>query len=273
MFTFKEYNPLKRTFTRVQSEDSTSSPSTPESRHVRTPEVPKPPSLPSSAIRHASNALLTIGGYVSNAFQQVTASMSRSPRRPQPLSFNDNEPLSPSGLTFSSPSSVHSRESMLYNREITPTPLNHQMALISRQMAPNLQTISLGQTTLDNGALESDNRDFHNIHDDESDDASISVQMQPKRRGRKVNSTFMNPPQGDLPHPDIDWIVDKLSMEKYMHDYAKQEGFAVNALKERGGVIRWRCAHSGKYNDHRNLPVDVTDKTRRRELAERGEFS
>ena len=53
-----------------------------------------------------------------------------------------------------------------------------------------------------------------------------------------------------------------------MHDYAKQEGFAVNALKECGEVIRWCCSHSGRYNDHRNLPADVTDKTRHQELAE-----
>ena len=81
----------------------------------------------------------------------------------------------------------------------------------------------------------------------------------------------MHLPQGELLHPCIDWLADKPSMEQYMHDYAKQEGFAVNALKERGGVIRWRCCHAGKYNKHRNLPMDVTNKTQRRELAESGD--
>ncbi len=57
-----------------------------------------------------------------------------------------------------------------------------------------------------------------------------------------------------------------------MHDYPKQEGFAANASKAPGGRIRWRCSHSGKYNGHRNLPVDVTDKTQRQELAEIGDL-
>ncbi len=94
---------------------------------------------------------------------------------------------------------------------------------------------------------------------DESDEENVTARI-PKRRGRKVDPTFLLPPHSELLHPYIDWVLDKSAMEQYMHDYAKQEGFAVNALKERGGVIRWCCSHSGKYNDHRNLPADVTDK-------------
>jgi hypothetical protein len=268
MFTFKEYNPLKRTFTRVESENSTSSPpSTPETRHPSTPEAPKVPSLPSTAIRHASNALLALGDYVSNAFQQLTASVSRSSRRSPPLpslpfSLYD-EPLSPSGLSFSSPDSLYNHQTMLHNRETTPTPLNRQATATSQQMLH--ARIFHRQITPENAVFESGTRDLSIIHDDESneyipslplnvddpslsdesDDTSAPVQSQSKRRGRKVNPIFIDPPQGKIPHPCIDWVVDKLSMEQYMHDYPKQEGFAVNALKERGGVIRWRCTHAG----------------------------
>jgi hypothetical protein len=296
MFTFKEYNPLKRTFTRAESENSaSSSPSTPEMYHPSTPEVPKAPSLPSTAVRHASNALLVLGDYVSNAFQQLTASVSRSSRHSpslssRPLSLYDAS-ISPSGLSFSSPDSLYNHRTMSHNRETTPTPLNHQATMTSQQMPHNPRAmISHRQTAPENVVLENDTRVLNIIHDDESneyipslslnindpylsdesDDISASIQSKPKKRGRKVNSTFIDPPQGEIPHPCIDWLVDKLSMEQYMHDYPKQEGFAVNALKERGGVIRWRCAHAGKYNDHRKLPVDVMDKNQRRELAENG---
>src|SRR5271169_4206614 len=135
MFIFKEYNPLKRTFADVQSENESisSPPSTPppQTLHVRMPEAPKPPFLPSSAVHHASNAILALGGYVSNAFQQLTASVSRSPHRLHPLppllpiSLHD-ESLSPSGLSFSSPNSLYNRQAMSLNKQTTPTPSSHQ---------------------------------------------------------------------------------------------------------------------------------------------------
>jgi hypothetical protein len=82
----------------------------------------------------------------------------------------------------------------------------------------------------------------------------------PRKRGRKVQSTFPFPSQGELTHPFESWIIDQAAMNEYMPNYAKQEGFAVNSLKERGGVVRWRCIHGGKYNGHRRLPVEVTEK-------------
>lgn len=92
----------------------------------------------------------------------------------------------------------------------------------------------------------------------------------PRQHGHKVNSNFLTSPNGELEHPSIDWIIDKVSMDSYMNNYAKQEGFAVNPVKERGDVIRWRCIHAGKYNNHRNLPAEVTSKDQRREAAEMG---
>jgi hypothetical protein len=222
MFIFKEYNPLKRTFTDAQSENSTtSSPLStppPQTLHVRTPEAPKPPSLPSSAVRHASNALLVLGGYVSNAFQQFTASVSRSPRRSHPLppllplSLHD-ESLSPTGLSFSSADSF-----LTHNRQATPTPSSRQATGTNPHATPPIR-----QTTPEAAALESGTRDSHNIlHDgsdeyapisypnigdpplsDENEDTCAPVRSEPKRRGRKVNPTFMNPPQGELLHPCI----------------------------------------------------------------------
>ena len=55
-----------------------------------------------------------------------------------------------------------------------------------------------------------------------------------------------------------------------MQNYAKQEGFVVIPAKERGGVIRWRCIHGGKYNDWRKQPANITDKSLRQEKVEAG---
>lgn len=82
----------------------------------------------------------------------------------------------------------------------------------------------------------------------------------PKKRGRKVVDQFPFPPLGEHKHPHIGWIVDKAALDKFVQDYAKQEGTALIAMKERGNVIRYRCIHGGKYNNHRNLPAEVTDK-------------
>ena len=91
-----------------------------------------------------------------------------------------------------------------------------------------------------------------------------------EKRGRKVQSTFPLPPQGELAHPFDGWIIDKAAMDVYMPDYAKQEGCALNPLRERGGVIHWRCVHGGKYNDHRRLPVEVTDKKSLKDVLKTG---
>lgn len=83
----------------------------------------------------------------------------------------------------------------------------------------------------------------------------------PKRRGRKINSTFTHPPHGELGHPWIGWRLDKASIEEYVPKYAKQEGFAANRIKEKKGTIeRWKCHHAGKYNNWRKQPELITDK-------------
>jgi len=89
--------------------------------------------------------------------------------------------------------------------------------------------------------------------DDENDAEPIIL-----KRGKKRNATFVSFPNGELLHPFLQWEVDKASMDKYMPEYAKQEGFAVNRLSEhKGTVIRWRCMHAGKYSNHRNLSAEV----------------
>ena len=213
MSIFKEYNPSKRTFTRVQS---TSPP--PETCDINPPEA-RPPSLPSTAIRHASNALLALGDYVSNVFQQFTTSVSR-PSRSIRLSLDD--PLSPSGLSFSSASSspCYNRQTTLPDRQSTPS-YNRQITLSNRQSTPPYNR----QTTPDNASFESDTHippSPLNAHDGDSDtydlpppvntddissplDENITTRI-PKKRGRKVNSTFPLPPYGELQHPYIDWV-------------------------------------------------------------------
>ena len=102
---------------------------------------------------------------------------------------------------------------------------------------------------------------------DDSSDYGESVEgteTAPKRRGRSGNPNFPSEPLGNLSHPYLGWVLDKASMDEYMHSYAKQEGFAVNFYKEHGGtVIRYRCIHAGKYNNFRKLPAQVTNKRNR----------
>jgi hypothetical protein len=93
--------------------------------------------------------------------------------------------------------------------------------------------------------------------DDENDVESV-----PLKRGKKRNATFISPPNGELLHPFLQWELDRASMDKHMPEYAKQEGFAVNRLSEhKGTVIRWRCMHAGKYNNHRNLSAEIGNDT------------
>ena len=103
-----------------------------------------------------------------------------------------------------------------------------------------------------------------------STSANQEVVQMPPKRGRKVQSTFPLPPQGELAHPFEGWVIDKAAMDEYMPNYAKQEGCAVNPLREHGGVIRWRCIHGGKHNNHRSLPVEVTDKKHHENASEIG---
>ena len=79
---------------------------------------------------------------------------------------------------------------------------------------------------------------FFDNDSDENDDNEEATAI-PRKRGRKVNSAFPFPPQGELRHPFLDWTIDEAAMNSYMPAYAKQEGCAMNLLKERGGVRRW----------------------------------
>ena len=52
-------------------------------------------------------------------------------------------------------------------------------------------------------------------------------------------------------------------MEEYIPKYAKQEGFAVDRIKEKKGIVeRWKCHHAGKYNNWRKQLELITDKKR-----------
>lgn len=106
---------------------------------------------------------------------------------------------------------------------------------------------------------------FSGIEDLDNEEAFSNT----KRRGLKRTINFPRAPLGTINHPYIDWVIDKATMELYMHNYSKQEGCAVNPKKDRE-TIRWRCIHYGKYNNHRRLPAEVTDKNRRQEAIERG---
>src|SRR5438045_8242050 len=45
----------------------------------------------------------------------------------------------------------------------------------------------------------------------------------------------------------------------WRHICRSMQSFAVNPQRlEKGRVICWWCIHAGKYNNHRNLPADIT---------------
>jgi len=109
------------------------------------------------------------------------------------------------------------------------------------------------------------------FEDENSEDEENEEILRPRKKpGRKVNSTFLVPAQGELAHPFEDWILDKVAMNEYIPKYAKQEGFAVNPHKERGKIIRWRCIHGGKYQNNHHLPMEVTEKNRHEEFIASG---
>lgn len=56
-------------------------------------------------------------------------------------------------------------------------------------------------------------------------------------------------------------------MEEYIRNWAKQEGFAVTK-NSNGKTIYWRCIHAGKYRNRHDLPVEVTDRSKRQELLD-----
>jgi len=50
-------------------------------------------------------------------------------------------------------------------------------------------------------------------------------------------------------------------MEEYIPKYAKQEGYAVDRMKEKKGTVhRWKCHHAGRYNNWCKQSELVTDK-------------
>jgi len=298
MFLFKAYSPSKRTFNRVKSNNSTPSPT----REIRetTPEATMA-STPSSVVRTASVALISLAANISTAFRGLSASVSRpatpSTRRPPALI---NQALSPSGLSFSSqlssPEDVDRPMSPIgitgpvsEVRNYRPLQLRFNRNDLDRSSenvdayseTPSPTNPSHNQTTTpDDAAFDSDSfvlppRLSYSAFDDDNDDdvndddeGTSAIQM-PKKRGKKVHSTFLLPPQGELLHPYLGWVIDKDAMYEYIPNYTKQEGFAANASKDRN-IIRFRCIHAGKYNDHRRLPPDVTNKNQRKQTAEAG---
>ena len=108
---------------------------------------------------------------------------------------------------------------------------------------------------------------YFNIDDD--DDFMQESLHRAKKKGPQVDDHFPLPPLGDLKHPYIDWIIDKVTMDEYMPNYAKQEDFALTRTKD-GTRVHWRCVHAGRYRNHNNLPAEVTEKEHRKELQDAG---
>ena len=124
--------------------------------------------------------------------------------------------------------------------------------------APNAEPVILHLNLL-SLQVPADLSDSEDLYGEQLPNTELIPRPSNKKRGPKVNEQFSNPPHGALQHPFIGWRIEKAGMETYMPQYAKQEGFAVNPQRlEKGRVIRWWCIHAGKYNNHRNLPADIT---------------
>lgn len=114
-----------------------------------------------------------------------------------------------------------------------------------------------------------DHEDYEDIDDDNPFEEVPWTSHVPKRPGRKRETCFLNPPRGELQHPCIDWIIDKATMDEYILNYGKQEGFAFTRTQD-GSYIRFKCVHAGKYRNRHNLPSEVTEKSKREELMAAG---
>lgn len=107
--------------------------------------------------------------------------------------------------------------------------------------------------------------DDDNNSNDDSNPANISQQ---NSINPLINSLFL-PPKGHLQHPYIGWIVDEVTMNAFMQNWPKQEGFAVTKTTN-NVAIYWRCVHHGKYRNRYNLPAEVTEKSKCQGLLNNG---
>src|SRR5437773_11059894 len=77
----------------------------------------------------------------------------------------------------------------------------------------------------------------------------------------RFNARYFEPSPllGSINLEPISSQIERLGIDCHlcMQQYAKQEGFAVNPRRN-GKVVHWYCIHAGKYNNHRQLPMDIT---------------
>ena len=79
----------------------------------------------------------------------------------------------------------------------------------------------------DDNNKRGDNND-NNGYEDIEDSDNEEVFSNTKRRGLKHTINFPRTPFGAIGHSYINWVIDKATMELYMHNYFKQEECAVN---------------------------------------------
>jgi len=99
-----------------------------------------------------------------------------------------------------------------------------------------------------------------------------TAELSQRNSMESLDMLFSLPPHGHLEHPHINWIIDEVTMETFMRQWAKQEGFAI-AKNTNGKTVYWRCIHYGKYRNRYNLPNEVTEKSKHHELQDRGMLS
>lgn len=129
--------------------------------------------------------------------------------------------------------------------------------LNSTANSQDLQSTSILNNDVINNTLVLDSTDHNSNLSD-----SVTI---PKKRGPHTHTEFSKLPLGNHSHPYLGMLLDFAAMEEYVKGYARQEGFYCLKKKD-GKVIRWRCVHSGKYNDWRKLPREVTEESQRAQL-------
>jgi hypothetical protein len=142
-------------------------------------------------------------------------------RSPGPSRFSWDRPLSPSGLSFSSEISppqsrvIHPSNTLLSLQSAREQPTREQPNYDSDSFELPPPIDLTGLFPLD--AIQ--DKDFEN--ESSEDEENIEILRPRKKSGRKVNSTFLIPAQGELAHPFEDWIIDKAAMNEYMSTYSK----------------------------------------------------
>ena len=114
-----------------------------------------------------------------------------------------------------------------------------------------------------------DNNDNNNIIDN-TNDKEITATLFEKQEP-KINNNFPLSPLSELMHLYIKWIINKIIMDLYIHNYIKQEDYAMNSTNDKNVRHFW-CIHVEKYNNHHKLSIEVFNSHHHEEASQSSIF-